>query len=592
MTGLLLASESTAINHMTALDWAVAAFWIFGTTLFGMWFVRFVKTAKDYLVAGRRLKWWQIGLAQAADSVDANDFIAICGLGYVTGLTGLGYVWISMAIGTYILARHLAPMLYRTGVVTNAEFIALRFNPPMRIASAFIQVLYRFIALALCAHAMAIMFSVIVGTDMTVGIVIAMCITILYVFASGQLGVVMAAVPQVMLMLVVAGIIFFSVFADIGGLSGFTENKASYGDMLSLTHYADDFAKENGIPNWVYLVGLILGLFSYPLVNQTVAQRVVSAHSESDARKGSIISLIPWFLVTGVAIMAGIVGTVLVPESELPLKTDGKPNFDMLYPMFMVEYLPTGLLGLGVAALVVGSMSTGAGIGTAISGLMTNDVFKMINSDRYTDRQKLWWTRIIAAAAIIFGSLLSTLVAQFGGMVKFYVVFSGTFVLPLEVPYLAAAFCPWASRWSAFASLAGGCLLGLVLFLPTLPDPVPKLYELPAWLSHAQVRPFWVLGFAVLVLIVWSMIANKMHGRLPRAQLAGQLNMFDLGKQNATPDEVRAAMTNPAIGDWPAKENVDYDTVGVPGGLPWYRRPGPYEIAIVIAMVLMMIWLW
>ena len=85
-------------------------------------------------------------------------------------------------------------------------------------------------------------------------------------------------------------------------------------------------------------------------------------------------------MVTGVAILAGIVGHVLMPELTEETRSE-------LYPLYMVEYLPQGVLGLGMAALIVGSMSTGAGIGTAISGLVTNDLVKVINSDRYTDRQ-------------------------------------------------------------------------------------------------------------------------------------------------------------------------------------------------------------
>ena len=81
-------------------------------------------------------------------------------------------------------------------------------------------------------------------------------------------------------------------------------------------------------------------------------------------------SILPWFFVTGVAILAGIVGNVLKPGLE------SKADRDTIYPLYMVDYLPEGVLGLGVAALVVGSMSTGAGIGTAISGLMTNDVLQ------------------------------------------------------------------------------------------------------------------------------------------------------------------------------------------------------------------------
>lgn len=572
--------NNESVSHMTSLDWAMAVFWVLGTSLFGLWFVRYVKTAKDYLVAGRKLKWWQIGIAQAADSVDAGDFIAIAGLGWLMGFTGLGYIWIGMAFGTYILARYLAPLLYRTGVVTNAEFLELRFNPAMRIASALIQIFYRFIALALVGYALATMFKVVVGIDMTWGIVISMCITIVYVFASGQLGVVMAAVPQVILMLVLTVIIFFSVFADIGWLSGFNENKETYGEMLSLTFYSKD-----GIDNNIFLIGLILVLFTYPIVNQTVAQRIVSANSEADARKGSIVSIVPWFMVTGVAILAGIVGHVLMPELTEETRSE-------LYPLYMVEYLPQGVLGLGMAALIVGSMSTGAGIGTAISGLVTNDLVKVINSDRYTDRQKLWWTRIVATVAIVLGAILSSLVDDFDGMVPFYVTFSGTFVLPLTVPYLAAAFCPWASRWSAVASVAGGCVLGLVLF-NTGPNPESNTEGLlPIWMTQSQVRPMWVLGFAVLVLIIWSLFENRIYGRAAEHTLARRLSTFDLRHNNMTPDEVHAMMSADEVGDWPAKENVDFETLGIRKDQPWYRKPGPYEIAVVIAMIALMIWLW
>lgn len=558
-------------NHMTVLDWIVLAVWVFGTSFFGYYFSKYVKTARDYLVAGRKLKWWQIGIAQAADSVDAGDFIAIAGMAYLKGFTGLGYIWIGMAFGTYILARYLAPMLYRSGVVTNAEFLELRFTPRMRMASALIQILYRLIALALVGYALATMFKVVLGVEMRWGITISMCITIIYVFASGQLGVVMAAIPQVALMLIVSAIIFFSVYAGIGGAEGFTSHLPEYGDMMRLTYYTED-----GLNNSVYLVGLILVLFTYPLVNQTVAQRIVSADSESDARRGSLVSILPWFFVTGIAIMAGIVGTVLVPD--LPAE-----NRNDLYPMYMVMYLSPGVLGLAVAALVVGSMSTGAGIGTAISGLMTNDVLNILKNENLSDQRQLRWARVFSTGAIVIGALLASQVGKYGGMVPFYVAFSGTFVLPLTVPYLAAAFCPWASRGSGLASLAGGCAVGLVLFFGE--------NFLPVYLTQPQVRPMWVLGAAFAVLIVWSVVENRVRGRIPKHELASRFNAFDFGRK-MTPAQIRESMESGEMGDWEAKASLDYGKLGIAEGSPWYSRPGPYEVATLLGMIALMIWLW
>lgn len=556
---------------MTGLDWVVVMVWVLGTSLFGFYFSKYVKSARDYLVAGRKLKWWQIGIAQGADSVDAGDFIAIAGMAYLKGFTGLGYIWIGMAFGTYVLARYLAPMLYRSGVVTNAEFLELRFTPTMRVASALIQILYRFIAMALVGYALATMFKVVMGVEMQHGILISMCITILYVFASGQLGVVMAAVPQVALMLAVSFIIFFSVFSDLGGVAGFKEHLPDYGDMLHLTYYT-----ENGLNPSLYLWGLILVLFTYPIVNQTVAQRIVSAASEEDARKGSLVSLVPWFIVTGVAIMAGVVGTVLVPDLAADNRND-------LYPLYMVEYLSPGILGLGVAALVVGSMSTGAGIGTAISGLLANDVFKVMDSDRMSDAQKLKWTRIFSTGAIVLGSILSTQVSRYGGMVPFYVTFSGTFVLPLTVPYLAAVFLPWASRHSALASLVAGCGVGLVLFNAG--------EALPHYMTQAQCRPLWVLGTALVTVVVWSLVENALKGPIPRTELAGRFNARDFGREMSS-EEVREMMESGQLEDWPGKENIQYETLGTEKSAPWYSRPGVYEIFTVVVMIGIMIWLW
>ena len=196
--------------------------------------------------------------------------------------------------------------------------------------------------------------------------------------------------------------------------------------------------------------------------------------------------------------------------------------------------------------------------------------------------------------------MFATLVDDFKGMVPFYATFTGTFVLPLTVPYLAAAFCPWASRWSAMASVLGGCGLGLVLFLPTLLELVNNNlgtamqmpFELPFWMTHPQVRPIWVLGTAGVVLVVWSLIENSVHGRIPKTELAGRLNAFDLGKNTMTASEVEAVMADDHVGDWPSKSNVDYSRVGVREGAAWYARPGIYETLVVVTLLALVILLW
>ena len=570
---------------MTPLDWAMIVVWVAGTSALGVYFRRCAGNTRDYLLAGRRLRWWQIGIAQSADAVDANDFVAITGAGYRTGLSQLGYTWWGMGIGSVLLSRYVAPLLYRTGVYTNAEYLELRFGPVLRVLSAVLQVLYRFVAMALVVYAVAMVFQVVLGITLWHGIWIAMVLSLLYVFTSGQLGVVMAAIPQVGLMLLTAVLVFCYALHEVGGPEGFRSLAAEQPDLMRLSGHS-----EPGVPGGVYVWGLILALVTYPIVNQTVAQRILGAASEADGRKGTVVSLLPWCIVTGASILVGVMA---VGMTGLNVKEP-----DELFPTLMERYLPEGLLGLGVAAMTVASMSTAAGIGTAIAGLMTVDVFRMFRREETSDRARLWATRGFAMAAIACGTGFAMFIKSFGGMIPFYVKFTGTFFLPLTVPYLGGAWFRWVSRGAGTAAVLGGIGVGAVLFLGGEPLPVgpgpPQWFfgePLPAWLAQAQWRPFWVLGAACAVMIVWSLVENALRGRIPESELGARLNVYDLGRP-ATPEGLQEFVAATPAARPLRTDNLDRGACGVPAHTPWYSHPTTFELAALALMIALMAWLW
>ncbi len=561
---------------MTYIDWIVVVVWVVGTSAFGFSFKRHVKSTRDFLLAGRRLRWWQIAMAQSADAVDATDFVATTGHGFRTGMSQVGFAWWGMGIGSLLLSRYITPLLYRTGVYTNAEYLALRYTPSLRIASAVLQVLYRFVAMALVVYAMATMFKVIVGIDLWVGVWAAMILTLIYVFASGQLGVVMAAIPQVALMMFTSVLIFVGATMEFGGLGGFREHAPALGDLVHMAGH-----EEPGVSGGVYLWGLILTLLTYPIVNQTVAQRIVGARSEMDARKGTVASLLPWCLITGISTAVGIMGVVLMPELRLE-------NPDHLFPKYMERYLASigpGVLGLGVAALVVASISTGAGIGTAIAGLMTRDVLGYSTGKESKDRKYLWLTRVFACLSIICGTMFAMLIPYFKGMIPFYVAITGTFVLPLTVPYIGGALYRRASRGSGMASLVAGVGVGSILFLGDW------FNFLPAEVAHPQCRPFLVLEASFLVFFAWSMLENWIRGPVPQTDLASMLNSSDFGRP-ATPEEVKAMIKERRHVSWPGKDELAYENLGISKKVAWYAHPTTFELVAVVLLIVLMIWWW
>jgi Na+/proline symporter len=446
--------------------------------------------------------------------------------------------------------------------------------------------------MALVVYAVAMVFQVILGMQLWTGIWVAMGLSLLYVLTSGQLGVVMAAIPQVGLMLLTAVLVFSYTLAEVGGPEGFCRHAAEHPDLMRLSgHSVVNAEGEVEVPGGVYVWGLILVLITYPIVNQTVAQRILGAASEADGRKGTMASLLPWCIVTGASILVGVMAVDILPGLV-------KEQPDAVFPTLMERYLPEGLLGLGVAALTVASMSTAAGIGTAIAGLMTVDVFRMFRREETSDRARLWATRGFATAAIACGTGFAMFIERFGGMIPFYVKFTGTFFLPLTVPYLGGAWFRWVSRGSGTAAVLGGIGIGAVLFLGGEPLPIGTGEDqwffggpLPAWLAQAQWRPFWVFGAAWAVMIVWSLVENALRGRIPETELGARLNVYDLGRPG-TPEDVQQVVAASPAARPPRTDNLDRGACGVPGATPWYSHPTTFELVAVALMIALMVWLW
>jgi hypothetical protein len=238
-------------------------------------------------------------------------------------------------------------------------------------------------------------------------------------------------------------------------------------------------------------------------------------------------------------------------------------------------------------------MSTGGGIGTAIAGLMTVDVFKSLRRKKRPDTYYLRLTRLFASLSIICGTLFAMLIPRFGGMIPFYVAFTGTFFLPLTVPYVGGALYRKASRGSGMAALVAGIGLGTILFLGY---EIPLSLDRPEWslptsLSQAQWRPFWVLGFTSLVFVGWSIMENRVKGPIPDTELASILNSHELGRTTG-PDEVEQMIRSRTLRPWDGQANIDYHSVGIPRELPWYTHPTTFEGSIVVLLTVLMVWWW
>ncbi len=556
---------------MTALDWIVVAVWVAGTSGVGVYFRRYVRSTSDYLLAGKRLNWWQSGIAHSADALDATDFVSTAGQAYRIGIASLAQQWHGVGYGFILMSRWIVPLLYRCGVYTNAQYLELRYNAALRVTSVIVQSLYRLVVVGMVVYSVASVFHVLVGADLWVAVWVVMGLTLLYVFTSGQLGVAMAAIPQVAIMCVASVVVLVFVWGDLGGWTGLARVMADYPGHLRLASH-----HEPGVPGPVYLGGLILTLLTYPIVNQTVAQRFLAARSEVHARNGCFAGLIPWCLVSLSSTLVGL-AALLTAEQLTSVEAD------FIYARLLEEYLPPGLLGISVAAVVVASMSTGAGIATALGGLFAVDVYARFVRPGASDRHYLRVSRVAAALTLVIGAVFARGIPALGGLLPFYLAFTGSLFLPLTVPYLGGALYPRASRWSGMAAVAGGFAAGACLMLLS--------GSLPVFLGHAMWRPYWSFGTAWAAFFLCTWIENQVRGPIPAGRIAALLNHRDLGAPGA-PEEVSVRIQGMLhLHPDPARFS-EVPNPGQPPGLPLLQRPATWEMATLAALTAVLIWWW
>src|SRR5436189_2221236 len=224
--------------------------------------------------------------------------------------------------------------------------------------------------------------------------------------------------------LIVAGFmpLVYLGLRDAGGWSGIVASVPP-----TLTHAWRGFGSASTSPMGVDAFGLAMGLgfvlsFGYWCADFLVVQRAMAADSMAAARRVPLIAAVPKMLFPFLVVLPGLIalsvhgGVIPVKLHEgtnaLVLDALGKPqlDYDLTVPTLLLRYFPTGLLGLGLTALLASFMSGMAGNVTAFNTVWTYDIYQAYMRPKASDAHYLWVGRM----ATVFGIAASVLTAYVG----------------------------------------------------------------------------------------------------------------------------------------------------------------------------------
>jgi SSS family solute:Na+ symporter len=313
--------------------------------------------------------------------------------------------------------------------------------------------------------------------------------------------------------------------------------------------------------------GMIMGLgfvlsFGYWCTDFLVIQRAMAAESETAARKVPLIAAIPKMLFPFLVILPGMVAIALTfrqGHSGFALPVKGHAfDYDMTIPLMLKAYFPTGILGLGLTALMASFMSGMAGNVTAFNTVWTYDIYQSHIAPDRSDEHYLRMGRL----ATVFGTLLSILAAymavHFNNIMDMLQLVFAFVNAPLFATFLLGMFWKRTTGHGAFTGLLSGTFAAALHHGLTAPAGAESLFK-GGWLGAAlRVYPsemaqnFWTAiaswGTCFLVTVLVSLATRRTRDD---ASLRGLV--YSLTERHGE------------------------------GHLPWYRRPLHLGAAILAA---------
>ena len=268
---------------MSTLDWGVLVGYLVLIVSWGLFKGRGTERIDEYLLAGRQMRWWAIGLSVMATQISAITFVGTTGQAFEKGM-GFIVFYFGLPVAMVILCATLVPFFYRSGVVTAYEYLEKRFDVRVRTATSFLFLLSRGLAVGVTLYAPSLILSVVLGWSESATILLMGVATVLYVIQGGNRSVIWTDVAQMAL-------IWVGIFVCLGVVWTQLPESFRLRDALALAQVngrldAIDLSLD---PRRTYTLwsGLIGGTFlalAYFGTDQSQVQRYLSGRSLRDSR--------------------------------------------------------------------------------------------------------------------------------------------------------------------------------------------------------------------------------------------------------------------------------------------------------------------
>ena len=529
----ILAQENMEhVGTLAWIDYALMVVYFLFVLAIGYALRRYIKTSIDFLLSGRSIPAWVAGLAFLSANLGAQEVIGMGASGAKYGISTAHFYWVGAIPAMVFVGLFMMPFYYGSRARSVPEYLKLRFDEKTRGLNAISFAVMTIFSSGISMYAMGKLFNLLLGWDFTMSVLVSALIVLGYTFLGGLTSAIYNEVLQ--FFLIVFGFIplVYLGLKNVGGWAGLRERLAAVAvarhlEPGALSHSWQYMGHASQNPIGVDWFALIFGLgfvlsFGYWCTDFLVVQRAMAANSMVAARRTPLIAALPKMIFPFLVILPGMIAisvtatktappatasmsqSVQAPVMQagadgmlqppagsasdqgqgiIPPKVDaatGKVehdshggvvlDYDLAIPTMLIHYFPSGLLGLGLTALLASFMSGMAGNVTAFNTVWTYDLYQGYIRKGASDQHYLRMGHF----ATVFGIALSIgaayVAASFNNIMDLLQLVFAFVNAPLFATFALGMFWRRTTGHGAFTGLLSGICAAAIHHGLSLPE--------------------------------------------------------------------------------------------------------------------------
>ena len=510
--------------NLTWIDFSIMIIYFLFVLGIGWALKKHMKDATAFLEAGRSLPAWVTGLAFISANLGALEVIGMAASGAKYGMATVHFYWIGAIPAMIFLAIFMMPFYYGSKARSVPEYLKLRFDEKTRGFNAFSFAIMTIFASGISMYALALLMETLLGWNFHFSLIFSAMIVLVYTYLGGLSSAIYNEVLQFFLIVIGFLPLVLIGLIQVGGWDGMVDKLALNPATTGFNHSWRDISPTHPMGSWM---GIFFGLgfvlsFGYWCTNFLVVQRAMAAGSMSAARKTPLIGAFPKMFIPFLVIVPGMIAIALLnggdADFDLPLKGNSY-DYDLVIPMLLKRFLPTGVLGLGLTALMASFMSGMAGNVTAFNTVFTYDIYQSYIVPGRSDKHYLRVGQLTTIFGVLVSILTAYVAALFNNVMDFLQLVFAFINAPLFAAFLLGMFTKRTTGHGAFWGLLTGTLSAAIVHGLTAPAGATTLVK-GGWMGKVirefpseMAQNFWIaivaFSVALLATIVISLLTKR-----------------------------------------------------------------------------------